>query len=122
MLQKIFTFFTNVFDSVGGWFKKLSDFFSWMATQRMFFVGAVIAAVKAVYDVTISAFNSATESMEGVNSATEVVGGLTLPDLFAFANSIIPLSETFALMVLTIEFWLACTLVKIILAFIPTIK
>jgi len=122
MLGKIFSLFTNVFDSVGGWFKSLADFFAWMSTQRMFLVASVIASVKAVYDMTVAAINNAAESLEGTRSATEVVGGVSLSELFAFANSVVPLSETFALFIAVIEFWLACTLVKIILCFIPTIK
>ena len=122
MWAKILSFFTNIFDTVGGWFKTLGDGLTWMSTQRMVLVGSVVATVKVVYDFTIDSINEAVTGMENADSVTDVAGGLSVIDLMSFANSVVPLSEIFAMMVALIEFWLACTLVKIILCFIPTIK
>jgi len=122
MWAKILSFFTNIFDTVGGWFKTLSDGLTWMSTQRMFLVGSVVATVKVVYDFTVESINEAVTGMENMDSVADVAGGLSVIDLMSFANSVVPLSEIFAIMVALIEFWLACTLVKIILCFIPTIK
>ena len=122
MWSKIFSFFTNIFDTVGGWLKTISDGLTWMSTQRMFLVGSVIASVKVVYDFTVSAINVAMTKMETVDSTSDIVGGMSMVDLMSFANSIVPLSEIFAMMVALLEFWLACTLVKMILCFIPTVK
>ncbi len=122
MWAKILSFFTNIFDTVGGWFKTLSDGLTWMSTQRMFLVGSVAASVKVVYDFTVESINEAVTGMENMDSVADVAGGLSVIDLMSFANSVVPLSEIFAMMVALIEFWLACTLVKIILCFIPTIK
>ena len=122
MWAKLLSFFTNIFDTVGGWFKTLSDGLTWMSTQRMFLVGSVVATVKVVYDFTVESINEAVTGMENMDSVADVAGGLSVIDLMSFANSVVPLSEIFAIMVALIEFWLACTLVKIILCFIPTIK
>ena len=122
MWAKVLSFFTNIFDTVGGWFKTLSDGLTWMSTQRMFLVGTVVAAVKVVYDFTVDSINEAVTGMENMDSVADVAGGLSVIDLMSFANSVVPLSEIFSMMVALIEFWLACTLVKIILCFIPTIK
>jgi hypothetical protein len=122
MWAKLFSFFTNIFDTVGGWFKTISDGLTWMSTQRMFLVGSVVASVKVLYDFTVSGINEAISSMEAVRPASEVAGEISVIGLMEFANSLVPLSETFAMMTALVEFWLACTLVKMILCFIPTIK
>lgn len=122
MWAKLFSFFTNIFDTVGGWFKKISDGLTWMSTQRMFLVGSVVTSVKVLYDFTVNGINEAISAMEAVRPVSEIAGNVSVIGLMEFANSLIPLSEIFAMMVALIEFWLACTLVKIILCFIPTIK
>lgn len=107
------SFFSSTFTVLSSITSKIRYSLEWLASQRLLIVGAIVAGVKGAYDFSVVQINHVVSSLQGINFGV-FANSQSLGDGVAFANSIIPLSETFAFAVILLDLWVICTVSRMV--------
>jgi len=112
--------FTNAFDKLFGWLGFMKKGFEFVVNSRAAMTGLIIATVKGFYDAMVAMLDEVLamfQAAPGMTDPGDAAGGVGA--LLSFGNCIFPISETLQVLVLLMELWLVCLVVKLKFKFLP---
>lgn len=107
-------FLAGGFTFIGDGISRLKTAVEWLTNFRFARFAALAVVAKSLYDFCISQINSVLESFNLIN-LDSLSGSYDFASSLSFANSIIPITETFACLALLLNLWITCTISKSVL-------